>query len=257
MFWNVFKSWAVLFVIGWPLFLQAQLINIESKRMHTDTVRAVFRGDLSTAFTDNNGKDIFTFRGSLTTQLKSKNRKNIYFFTGDYNRIRSGGADILNNWFFHLRYNQQWNETLRFESYLQWQRNSVLDVNRRYLVGAGLRLKLIDRPHMNLYLGQAYMYEIEQNDELGQEFYFHRHSAYLSASFSFPESSISISNTLYFQPLYQNFSDYRILEQFKLEVPIVKKLLVFALIDYFYDRITPKGRKQFSSVNSFGLSIRL
>lgn len=257
MLFNIFKFGWVFILLGWPLILQAQLINIESKRMHTDSVRAVFRTDLSGAFTDNNGTDIFSIRSSITAQLKSQDLKKIYFFTGDYNRIRSGGVDIINNWFFHLRYNQQWSEALRFESYVQWQKNAVLDVNRRSLVGGGLRLKLIDRPHMNLYLGQAYMYEIEQNDELDQRFYFHRHSAYLSASFSFPESSVNISNTLYYQPLYQDFSDYRILEQFKLEVPIVKKIMLFVLIDYFYDSITPLGRKQFSSVNSFGFSIRL
>lgn len=154
----------LLLLFGTAPIASAQLINIESRRMHTDSVRSVFRGDLSSAFTDNDGTNIFTLRGSVSTQLKSKDLNSVYFFTGDYNLIRSGSRDIINNWFFHLRYNQA---------------------------------------------------------------------------------------------LYNRLADFRILEQLKLDLPLGQKVSVFALVDYFYDSITPKDRKQYYSINSFGLSLRL
>ena len=246
-----------------PVFLllslttQAQLVNIESKRMQTDSIRFVLRGDLSGSYTDNNGNYIYLIRSSLTTQLKSKDLRKTFFVLGDYNLIRSGDQDFNNSWFAHLRFNYKLTKLFRLEAFVQSQRNKILDVNYRNLIGAGIRLKLISKENAKLYWGHTYMYEEEVSDVLNKQFYFHRHSTYLSMSASFAKDIISLTNTLYYQPLYADFSDFRILEQFKTNVAVTEKLSFFTLLDYFYDSFTPQERKQFSSKFSVGIGIRL
>ena len=99
----------------------------------------------------------------------------------------------------------------------------MFDVNARNLIGAGIRIKLIgiepnketkEESTFKLYLGNAYMYEEEKDDAFNKQFYSHRHSSYLSLTYDLGEDKISILNALYYQPLYSNLSDYRLLEQF-------------------------------------------
>jgi len=234
-----------------------QLVNIESKRMQTDTVRFVFKGDLSFNYTNNDGDYIYKLKNNLTTQFKSKDLNKILFIVGDFGLIRSVDKDFENSWFLHLRYNHEIHNFFRLEGFVQGQNNKILDVNGRYLVGAGVRFKLVSKDHFKMYWGNAYMFEYEISDFLDERFENHRYSSYLSFSYKIPNTSLSIVNTTYFQPLIKDFTDYRLLEQLKVNVTINKKLSMFALLDYYYDSRTPRDRKQYSSQSSVGLSLNL
>jgi len=238
-------------------FSHAQLVNIESKRMQTDSIRFVLRGDFSFSYDNYDGDYIYRIGSSLSTQVKSKDLKKIYFLLGNYNLIRSEAQDFQNTWFLHLRYNHKLSNLFRFEAFVQSQNNQLLAINSRNLVGAGLRLKLISKDPIRLYLGNAYMYEEEKSDAFYTKEYNHRNSTYLTISATVAESNVSITNTFYFQPLYKDFSDYRILEQLKIDVPLSKVLSLYTLFDYYHDNITPSGESQFSSNISIGLGIKL
>ena len=133
----------------------AQLVNIESKRMQTDSIRFVLRGDFSFSYDNYDGDYIYRIGSSLSTQVKSKDLKKIYFLLGNYNLIRSEAQDFQNTWFLHLRYNHKLSNLFRFEAFVQSQNNQLLAINSRNLVGAGLRFKLISKDHIRLYLGNA------------------------------------------------------------------------------------------------------
>ena len=109
----------------------SQLVNIESKRMQTDSIRFALRADLSTRYTDNNGNYIFQIGSSLSTQVKTKNLNKIFFLLGNYNLIRTKDKDFANTWFAHLRYNQQISEVFRIESFIQSQDNQLLEINSK------------------------------------------------------------------------------------------------------------------------------
>jgi hypothetical protein len=237
--------------------LFGQLVNIESQRMQTDSIRFVLNNDFAFSYTDNNGKYIYDISNSLATQAKSKDLKKIFLLLGNYGLIRTKDQDFNNSWFIHFRMNYKLTNLFRIESFIQSQGDQVLDVNSRNLFGAGIRLKLISRKNISLYVANSYMYELERSDELDADFKNHRNSSYISFTGHFPKAKLTIVNTLYYQPLYNDFSDYRLLEQFKAQYPISKHLKIFALYDYYFDSYTPKARTQYTSKTKVGLSINL
>lgn len=246
---------ALLFGISWQA--QAQLVNIESRRMQTDSIRFTFRGDLSTSYVNNNGSEVFQIGSNLATQVKSRDLHSIWFLIVDYKLIRAGGADFENAWMAHVRFNREITHFFRVEAFYQSQLNRILDVNARNLIGGGIRLKLLAKDHARLYWGHAYMYELEHSDELDLTIRDHRYSTYLSFSANFPNSKVSILNTIYFQPLFRSIQDFRILEQFKLDVPVSEKVNLFAGFDHFVDSITPRNRRQFNTTTKFGIGLKL
>jgi hypothetical protein len=235
--------------------LNAQLVNIESKRMQTDSTRFVFRGDVSSSYTNNNGDYLFQLQSNISTQLKSKDLNKILFVVGDYSLITSENQDFQNAWFLHLRYNHEITNLFRFEAFIQGQNNKILDINTRNLAGLGIRLKAISKNNLRLYWGNAYMYEVEKSDELNTELFNHRYSSYLSFSAGEEDSSFSLTNTIYYQPLLRDFDDYRILDQLKINYALSKRISFFILLDYYYDSITPRDRSQYSTTTSAGLGI--
>lgn len=237
--------------------LQAQLVNIEGKRMQTDSIRFVLKNNFSFSYYNNDGTLTYQISNVLTTQVKSKDLKKIYFLIGNYNVVNTSDKDLRNSWFLHARFNYKLTNLFRLEAYIQSQNNKLLDVNSRNLVGAGIRFKLISKENVKFYLGNSYMYEEEKSDEFNKYFYNNRNSSYFSLTAYIPKSKISILNTFYYQPLYSNFDDYRILEQFKVELTLSKHLSFFTLFNYYFDSITPKDRKQYSSNLKLGLGLKL
>ena len=249
--------WILMFFLFSLNFCYGQLINIESKRMQTDSTRFIFRGDLGFNHNNNDGQYLYQINSNLSTQFKSKNLRKIYFLIGDVSLIRSEEKDFENSWFLHFRYNQEITNLFRIEGFIQSQNNKILDVNARNLIGAGIRFKFISYKDFRVYLGSAYMLEQEQSDFLNEKFNNHRYSSYLSLSFNVPQSHLSISNTIYYQPLLKDFADFRVFEQFKMTAKISKNLSMFFLFDYYYDSNTPRERKQYSTQSSIGFGLSL
>lgn len=246
----------------WIFFLStsfsfAQLVNIESQRMHTDSLRFKLVGNFSFSYDNYDGDYIYQIGSGLTSQLKSKDLKKIYLLIGNYNLIRSEDQDFQNTWFLHLRYNQKLSNLFRLEAFIQSQHNELLNINARNLIGAGIRFKLLSKENLRLYLGKAYMYEEEKSDAFNVKDYNHRGSTYLSMSATFPKSNVEITNTIYYQPLYQDFSDYRVLEQLKIGIPVSDVIGFYTLLDYYHDSTTPSGDSQFSTNISIGLDINI
>ncbi|MDT0676702.1 DUF481 domain-containing protein [Autumnicola musiva] len=238
--------------LGW-----AQLVNIESKRMQTDSIKFALNADFSFDYTNNDGTQVNEIDGTLTTQVKSKDLKKTYLLLGNYQLIDTDGNSLQKSWFLHGRFNYKFNNLLRLESFLQGQYNELLVVKQRNLVGVGLRVKWMDRKYFNGYAGNSYMYEIEYSDKAESTEYNHRNSTYISLSY-FPESGrFSIANTFYYQPLYKNFKDYRLLEQFRLDIPLAKWFKVFALYNYYFDSKTPLNTNEYTSNLNIGVGISL
>lgn len=242
-----------------PSILSAQLVNIESQRMQTDSLRFALNGDFSLNHTNNDGNQVNQISAAITTQAKSKDLRKIYFFLGNYRLISSGEANLQNTWFLHGRFNYKFNnlELLRFESFIQGQYNQLLVVEQRNLIGAGLRVKWMDEERFIGYAGNSYMYEVEYSTRAGTTRYNHRNSTYLTLNYAAKSNKFSITNTVYFQPLYKDLGDYRLLEQFRLDIPLSSWLTVFTLYNYYFDSNTPLNTNEYTSNLNFGAGIRL
>lgn len=238
-----------------PALLSAQLVNIESKRMQTDSIRFTLNADFSFNHTNNDGAQVNQIDAALTTQLKSKDLKKIYFFLGNYKLIDSEEGNLQNAWFLHGRFNYKFNEVLRFETFLQGQYNQLLVVEQRNLIGAGLRVKWVDKDRFTGYAGNSYMYEVEFSEQAGTTNYNHRNSTYLTLSYTPQSRKFSVANTVYYQPLYKELSDYRILEQFRLDIPLSSWLKVFTIYNYYFDSKTPLNTEEYTSDLNIGVGI--
>ena len=252
-----FRPILFLLAFSWHAILISQLVNIESRRMQTDSLRFVLKSDLLFSYSDNDGAYLLQIGSALSTQWKTKNYKGILYLIGNVNLARSRAQDFQNSWFFHLRYNQKLSDLVRLEGFVQSQKNELLSINSRNLIGTGIRLKVISKPDIKAYLGNSYMYEEEQSDAFGLKYYNHRNSSYLSVSVSLANNRLDLTNTIYYQPLYRDFSNYRILQQFKAEVPITKKLKFSGLFNYFLNSLTPAGDSEYSSLLSMGLTFEI
>ena len=236
-----------------PFLGQAQLVNIETKRLQTDSTRFVLNADFAFNHSNNDGVSVNQVNGTLTTQLKSKDLKRTYLFLGNYRLIDADEGNLQNSWFLHTRFNYKFNQLLRFEAFLQGQYNQLLVVEQRNLVGAGLRLKWMNRENFSGYLGNSYMYEVEYSDRAGTTEFNHRNSTYLSVSYLSKSKNFSVTNTVYYQPLYKNLKDYRLLEQFRLDIPLAEWFKVFTIYDYYFDSKTPLNTREYTSQLQIGV----
>ncbi len=261
----------------------AQLVNIESKRMQLDSLHFRLKGNLNFSYSNNNGTSFTDIGTGLTTAFRLKDSTAIYFFNGSYHLAKSKTEDFQNSWFFHLRYNKKLGNVdkenfgvFRLEAFLQNQNNELQTINSRNLIGAGIRIKFIDyirEKHQdsiaelksktkdvsefnlnsfNAYFGNSYMYEIEKVNSTQQKLYNHRNSSYLSVSMDF--TKLELVNTIYFQPLYSDFSNYRILEQFQIGIPFSNTISFNITFNYFINSFSPTEDDDYNSYLNFGLS---
>ncbi len=234
---------------------QAQLVNIESRRIKSDSVRFVVSDGISFSYSDNNGKDLLQISNDLSCQLKSKNLKHIYLFLNKYKWVKTKSDDFINIFFAHLRYNYKLTAVTRLESFVQYQNNRVLDVDARVVYGAGLRFKVLNHKNLWAYLGTAYMHEYERSHKYNFNLWQHRSSNYVSLVGKFSDQNLQLSGTMYFQPLYTDMRDYRILLDMELAYKIIKNIAFTTGVDYFFDSETPSGMRQYYLHTKFGCKI--
>ncbi len=254
---NYLRIAAFLIYLFLGITSQAQLVNIEAKRMHTDSTRFVLKSDLLFNYTDNNGEYVLAMNTNISTQFKSKDLNKIYFLVLNYNLVRTDEKDFQNSWFFHARYNRKLSQFFRLETFVQNQNNTQLTIIRRNLVGVGLRFKMIDKKNTQAYFGNSYMYEIEKQNGIDQRFYNHRNSSYLSLNQSFEKIHLDLITTLYFQPLYRDIQNHRILCQVKAEIPLTDHIGLSALYNYFYTSFSSELENDRSSTINVGITFSI
>lgn len=245
------KRFLILLLL--PFFGYAQLVNIETKRIENDSSQFVLEAEFAFNHSNNDGVSVNQINGTLTTQWKSKNFKRTYLFLGNYKLIDANEGNLQNSWFLHARFNYKLLPKLSMEAFIQGQYNQLLVVEQRNLVGTGLRFNWVNKENFTGYIGNSYMYEVEYSDKAQTTEYNHRNSTYFSLSYLSKNKTFSITNTVYYQPLYKNFKDYRILDQFKLDIPLAKWFKVFMVYDYYFDSKTPLNTREYSSELQIGL----
>jgi hypothetical protein len=238
--------------------VHAQLVNIESRRMQTDTLR--FAGNVNITLNHRRTNDITlsVFKSSLNTQFKSKNLKHTCLVLGNYAFTRSNTATLANVAFGHLRYNYKYKDWLRWEAYTQLQLNELLSLKYRFLSGAGARFKLTRGDVFKAYIGVSAFYEHELvEDELQtEEARDIRISNYFSFSIRFPKKRGEFASTTYYQPLMNFWADYRITTQSLIQLNITKHLSFITSVNYFFDYNPPVNVKPSTFSINNGLRVR-
>jgi len=189
-----------------PFFANAQIINIEKARKVTDTVGLAGGAQLRGSYFENEQR---YFNISAIPDVQYKTKKDLILLIGAYSLSKTEDIELQNAGMVHLRYNRKMNDVIRFEAFQQIQKDAVNKIDYRYLVGAGLRTKLIESDFTKIYLGVLPMLELEQSDPPVSRFQRDvRASNYLSFSF-FMNDTATLYSTSYYQPDVSELADYR------------------------------------------------
>lgn len=237
---HILKMSKLILVIGVifnAYFLKAQIVNIESQRIITDTIG--WSGNLGMSISaSKNTKSYFTFNGQGHIQYKTE--KDLILGILDYNLVNAGGEDFGNNGFAHIRYNNKLSDLVRLELFTQLQFNEISLIKLRSLNGIGLRLKLSQLERAKFYYGATYMYEYEEIKNQADINKDHRLSSYFTFSLK-PEKNIQFSNTIYIQPKFADFKDYRLSNDTRLIFNITESLKFITNFNYLFDANPPLG----------------
>lgn len=211
--------------------VNAQIVNIESRRISTDTTGVNGHTDLN-FFANKNKNKLYSL--GLESQVQYKTRKDLYLLLGNLNVTSNTIIQFLNDGFLHFRYNHKLLQNLRWEAFTQLQYNKPLLLQQRFLLGTGPRIKLIEAKKSRAYLGILAMYENEKMLTGEPEQNNFRGSTYFSWTAA-RDKKLSFTGTTYYQPLFTNFSDFRISGQYNLLIFLGQNLYFKNTLNGLYD----------------------
>lgn len=216
-----------LVMLAWPSSSAAQL-NAEKLRRDRE-LTAGFSGAVDGNFALRAGNVEFlelggsfrlehnTFRPETSTTTPPA-LHDTAFIVGALRFKDFAGTPIINNGFLHLRWTRLWLDRLGSELFTQFQFDEFLRIQKRALIGAGLRFVPFDSELFSFALGSGYMFEFEGLDlpdaaTGDDQTFLHRWTSYASLRFRFAGGLLSLSNTVYAQPALSDFGDFRILDE--------------------------------------------
>ncbi len=237
--------------------LNAQIVNIEERRITgtNDSIR--WYGHLNVNANLSKVKDQILQLGS-TGQVQYKQDRSLFLLLLDGILLRAGGEDFNKAAFAHLRYNYKLSDPVVMEAYTQAQFNKLLLLELRWLAGLGPRFRLFkdEKGQNRIYAGMAYMYEYNQFLEGGGIARIHRLSNYISFTFR-PWQGVKLVNTTYFQPQFTDWKNYRFSTEWRLDMPLGKRLSFTTDFTYSIDRSLPEGAPGSTYAWLNGLMFRL
>lgn len=210
----------------------SQVVNVESQRIQSDTTG--WFGNAGTSFLfEKNAVKVINI--SAVAHVEYKTAKSLYLFLVDYNLLEGNDKTLNNNLFYHLRYNYKIYKWLRWEAFTQLQQNNVTGIKLRLLAGTGPRFKLAGSKKLSLYVATSAMYEYEKEQTVPVVYHRDfRSSNYASLTCKLSENGELVS-TVFYQPLFKNLSDYRLLNEITIRFKIAKHFSFTTGWDYLYD----------------------
>lgn len=233
---NFLKAVALLFCCFINLYLTAQIVNIEDRRVNFDSAGWYGQFDLGGNYTKNTS-EVFTLRGNLRLDRVFASGQELLFMA-NYRIVQANGNNFLNAGFGHLRYGHPIKGKLSWEYFTQLQYDEKIQLSLRWLLGTGPRFQLAKGAAGTAYLGVLYMYEYDELRNEATTFRDHRLSTYLSARWNITEG-IQLNSTTYYQPRLLTFSQSRLSTSSLLNIELSKKISFNTRINATYDaRIT-------------------
>ena len=216
----------------------AQIINVEDKRsVFGDTIGLFETLELNANLVKNE-EELFSLIGAAQLEFAFKNKLLLSLTKAAF--IEAGDENFVNQGFQHLRYNVAWSNWLTYELFGQIQYNELAKIKLRGLAGTGLRFRIMEKDHRRIHYGVSYMYEYDEEAESNIISQDSRMNNYLSFYFEIGEV-VAISSTTYFQPLFDEFEDFRIASESEGQFNITKNLKFTTTFTYSFDAKPPLG----------------
>ena len=149
---------SVLFIF-FALAGQAQIVNIESLRLSTDSLGFLGNENLNFSVVKNSQRS-FNINNNLSLQYRAK--RHIYLLLSNLAFNFSDAVSFERNGFAHFRYGYTLNTWFTPEALVQYQIDVPLRIEQRLLAGAGGRFKLTAAKRQKLYTGHLVLFEKDQ-----------------------------------------------------------------------------------------------
>ena len=221
----------------------AQIVNVESHRLQKDTTG--WFGNFGTRFQfEKNAVEVINI--NLTAYVEHQTAKGVYLFFANYNLLKGNNRSLYDNTFYHLRYNYKINPWLHLEAFTQLQRNDITGIGLRRLVGIGPRFKLVGGKKFILHAATAAMYEYEREKTIPIIYHNEiRSSSYVSLNYT-PSAYTELSGTIFYQPLFSDYHNYRVLNEITAKFRIIKHLSFKIIWYYLHDSNPAAGTPKFN-----------
>ncbi|MDZ7764598.1 MAG: DUF481 domain-containing protein [Melioribacteraceae bacterium] len=180
-----------------------------------------------------------------------------FVFESDYEWV--DGSRSSNEGLIHVRHVQSLSNKLRAEAFAQVNYDKKILIDNRELIGAGLRYTLFTFSNSDVTFGSAYMFEHENYDltadaKHATETKVSRWSNYLTYHIRINEI-VRIGGVVYYQPMFSEFSDYRLLYENNLAVKLTDIFSLSVNFKYRHDSIPPDGINSTDTKTEFGLAV--
>ena len=179
-----------------------------------------------------------TFEGS--GRLQWRNEPAIWRLIAAGNRTTRGGAETARSSLAHLRHNYLLNQRWATLAFLQFQKNPFQKLESRFLLGLGGRWRAVKGKSAVLDLGAAHMFEQEKIQGGGGFAKAQRLSSFLSLQLTVREGVV-IDCLVFYQPRWNDFGDWRIHGETKLEVALSDALSLFTGYNLDHNSRPPTG----------------
>lgn len=153
----------------------------------------------------------------------------------------SSGVVNENNAFIHLRHIHNLSQnSLAGELFIQDSEDSLKNIRRRLLGGAGLRQRLFEeRTYGRAYFGVGAFYEhIDYTTDIDPTERNTRFNTYVAYTLKFADNA-RLSAAGYYQPKVDDLQDYYLVSNFSLEMLIIAKLYLKVQLSAQYDSRPP------------------
>ena len=244
-------KYSFIFVAFLTISYKSQVINIEGKRFLNDTNGLVGRSDFNFNVNQNTQQALTL---GINIHLQYKHNKHRILAISDLAIIKAANQDFQNTGYQHLRYSYKIQKIISWENFIQGQYNRVLLLDKRYLAGTGARFRLIKSKHFRLYAATMYMYEFQSQAFETIIQYNHRINSYLTLNFDF--NKFDYTSTTFYQPLINNFSNYRIATDNNIDISINHRFNFRVGLNLLYDVNQPPGIPPLVYIFRNGISFR-
>lgn len=233
---RLLRFWQCIALLGATCSaLDAQVLNVENKRFHDDSLgwvgNTMFRFNLV-----QNTQRIFQLGSNVHVQYR--NDKSRILFLNELNYLQSGNNAPVNTGYAHVRWGRKWTNVLTIESFVQAQFNRPLKMDLRLISGVGLRWRVANSQKVRVYVASLPMAEYEEvkaDNQINRNL---RLSSYISFHWDVT-SNLELENTTYYQPRINVLNDYRLAGESSLKMKLGQRLAWGISYQYLFDTRQP------------------
>lgn len=232
-----------------PFISSAQILNLDRTVTVDTTTKKKYAAVLGASFSSFHQTYSFIDEGLYYDLTFYMPKKHILVLSGKNNVTSTGGTIIQNQGYIHLRYRDNDTKKLSLEPFAQYQWNTTIGLEQRYLGGCNLRVRILKKKKADIYYGLGGMYEGERWNYHGVtdtsllylyyypavEAHYFKSSQYLKASIAISESADLVTAVFLQNRINDPVNSYRLSNYTTLSLRIAKKIYFAISSDISYD----------------------